>query len=184
MAATTVSVPVADAEAHGADILRWEGRLHLDVEAALNDLLGALPALGLVSVYLYATLHYLVTPAVLLWTALRRRHGYRVERNALLIATVLGLVGYWLLPTAPPRLIDAGLTDAALARGRRGTLTHIEPHLAGPELTVWRAIAAALFTLLVTGAVLGQGTAAAYAFLLLVPALMMAANRAHWWVRR
>jgi hypothetical protein len=114
-ARAVIGVPVADAEARGADILRWEGWLHLDMEAPLNDLLGSLPALGLISAYLYATLHYLVTPAVLLWTALRRRHGYRAERNALLIATVLGLVGYWLLPTAPPRLIDAGLTDTMAA---------------------------------------------------------------------
>jgi hypothetical protein len=82
----------------------------------------------------------------------------------------------------PPRPTPA--PAVAPGRGRRGTLTHIEPHLAGPELTVWRAIAAALFTLLVSGAVLGQSTAAAYAFLLLVPALMMATNRAHWWVRQ
>jgi hypothetical protein len=110
-ARAVIGVPVGDAESRGADILRWEGWLHLDVEAPLNDLLVGLPALGLVSAYLYATLHYLVTPVVLLWTALRRRHDYRVERNALLFTTVLGLVGYWLLPTAPPRLIDAGLTD-------------------------------------------------------------------------
>ena len=111
LARAVIGVPVADAEARGADILRIEGWLRLDIEAPLNDLLGAVPALGLVSAYLYATLHYLVTPAALLWTALRRHHAYRVERNALLVATVLGLVGYWLLPTAPPRLIDAGLTD-------------------------------------------------------------------------
>jgi hypothetical protein len=37
--------------------------------------------------------------------------GYVMARNALLVATSLGLVGYWLLPTAPPRLLDAGFTD-------------------------------------------------------------------------
>ena len=111
LARAVIGVPVADAEDRGADILRVEGWLHVDMEVPLNDLLSALPVLGLVSAYLYATLHYVVTPAVLLWTARRHRVSYRTGRNALLIATVLGLVGYWLLPTAPPRLIDAGLTD-------------------------------------------------------------------------
>ena len=84
----------------------------------------------------------------------------------------------------PPRPTPVVAVPSSWRRGQRGTLTHIEPHLAGRELAVWRAIAATLFTLLVGGAVLGQGTAAAYAFLLLVPALLMATNRAHWWVRR
>ena len=114
-ARAVIGVSVAEAEDRGASILRLEDWARLDIESSLNSWLGAVPAAGLLAAYLYATLHYLVTPAVLLWTALRRRHGYRAERNALLIATILGLVGYWLLPTAPPRLIDAGLTDTMAA---------------------------------------------------------------------
>ena len=114
-ARAVIGVSVAEAEDRGASILRLEDWACLDIESSLNSWLGAVPAAGLLAAYLYATLHYLVTPAVLLWTALRRRHGYRAERNALLIATILGLVGYWLLPTAPPRLIDAGLTDTMAA---------------------------------------------------------------------
>jgi hypothetical protein len=114
-ARAVIGVPVADAEARGESILRLESWAHLDVEGFLNSWLSAVPAAGLVAAYLYATLHYVITPTVLLWTAVRHRHGYRAERNALLIATVLGLVGYWLLPTAPPRLIDAGLTDTMAA---------------------------------------------------------------------
>ena len=114
-ARAVIGVPVAEAEDRGAGILRLEELAGLAVEAPLNEWLTTVPAAGLVAAYLYATLHYLVTPAVLLWTAVRRRTSYRVERNALLAATVLGLIGYWLLPTAPPRLIDAGLTDTMAA---------------------------------------------------------------------
>ena len=114
-ARAVIGVSVAEAEDRGASILRLEDWARLDIESSLNSWLCAVPAAGLLAAYLYATLHYLITPAVLLWTALRRRHGYRAERNALLIATILGLVGYWLLPTAPPRLIDAGLTDTMAA---------------------------------------------------------------------
>jgi hypothetical protein len=81
------------------------------MERGLNQLAIAVPLLGLVLAYIYATLHYVVTPAVLLWTAARRRGGYRRARNSLLLATSLGLVCYWLLPTAPPRLLEAGFTD-------------------------------------------------------------------------
>jgi hypothetical protein len=110
-ARAVIGVPVSDAIARGGDILDLEGFLHLDVERTLNRGLTAVPALGLLAAYLYATLHYVVTPVVLGWVALRRRADYRVARNGLVLATGLGLVGYWLLPTAPPRLVTGGFTD-------------------------------------------------------------------------
>jgi membrane-associated phospholipid phosphatase len=106
-----IGVQVAAAEHRGLQILHLESALHLDVEQPLNQVVSALPALGLVFAYLYATLHYIVTPVVLGWTATRGRSGYLTARNSLLLATVAGLVMYWLLPTAPPRLLDVGLVD-------------------------------------------------------------------------
>ena len=107
-----LGVQVSAAQHRGLQILHLESTLHLDVEHPLNQVVSALPALGLVFAYLYATLHYLVTPVVLGWTATRGgRSGYLLARNSLLLATVAGLVMYWLLPTAPPRLLDVGLVD-------------------------------------------------------------------------
>ena len=37
-----------------------------------------------------------------------RRTDYARARNAIVIGTAIGLVGYMLLPTAPPRLMDGG----------------------------------------------------------------------------
>ena len=111
VARSAIGVEPVTAHVRGQQILDAERVLHLDIERGLNEVVIAIPALGLVLAYLYATLHYLVTPAVLLWTALRRREGYVVARNALLVATSFGLVCYWLLPTAPPRLLDAGFID-------------------------------------------------------------------------
>jgi hypothetical protein len=110
-ARAVIGVPVADATARGRDIIDLEGLLGLDVERPFNAFLTAVPPLGLLAAYLYATLHYVVTPAVLGWVALRRRPHYRTARNGLVFATAMGLVGYWLLPTAPPRLVDGALTD-------------------------------------------------------------------------
>jgi hypothetical protein len=99
----------------GQQILDLEALAHVNIEGPLNSLFSAVTVLGLLSAYLYATLHYIVTPAVLVWIALRRSEGYRHARNALLVATAIGLVGYWLLPTAPPRLLQAGFTDIMAA---------------------------------------------------------------------
>ena len=57
----------------------------------------------------------MVTHAVMLWIAVGRADGYRLARNGLLAATILGLVCYWLLPTAPPRLFDTGFIDVMAA---------------------------------------------------------------------
>ena len=38
----------------------------------------------------------------LLWVYLRRHDGFRRFRNTILLANVIGLVGFWLMPTAPP----------------------------------------------------------------------------------
>lgn len=111
VARSAIGVHPVTAHLRGRQILDLEILLHLDIERGLNDVAIAIPLVGLLLAYVYATLHYVVTPVVLLWTALRRREGYVRARNALLVATALGLVCYWLLPTAPPRLLDAGFVD-------------------------------------------------------------------------
>jgi hypothetical protein len=106
-----MGVHIGAAQDRGRQVLDLEAVAHLDVERPLNAFVAAVPALGLAFAYLYATLHYLVTPTVLVWLAVRRPAGYRQACNALLVATAIGLLGYWLLPTAPPRLLGAGFHD-------------------------------------------------------------------------
>ncbi|KAA6221702.1 phosphatase PAP2 family protein [Streptomyces albofaciens JCM 4342] len=96
------------ATGHGETILRWEELLRIDPERALNRLFTSTPALGIPADFAYASLHYLVTPAVLIWLWHRRPAHYRTLRTWLMLATLIGLIGFTLLPTAPPRLLDTG----------------------------------------------------------------------------
>jgi len=105
-----VTVDISSAISRGNDILRLQEWFGLALEAPMNEALTAMPIVGLACAYLYATLHYVVTPLVLLSTV-RRPDAYRPARNSLAIATALGLIGYVLLPTAPPRLLETGFTD-------------------------------------------------------------------------
>ncbi|MBL7499509.1 phosphatase PAP2 family protein [Frankia sp. CNm7] len=97
---------LASADATGRELLRLENLWHLNPEHTLNDLLAQVTALAVPACYFYATLHYILTPAVLVWIYRRRPGHYRVARSTILLATILGLVGFWLLPTTPPRLLD------------------------------------------------------------------------------
>lgn len=96
---------LASSDRTGQALLDWEQSWHLDPEHALNQLLFHLPALAVAASYFYAVLHYVVTPAVLVWMYRRRPDHYRTARTTLVVATVLGLVGFWFLPTTPPRLL-------------------------------------------------------------------------------
>ncbi|MGW4686016.1 phosphatase PAP2 family protein [Streptomyces sp. NPDC004244] len=98
---------------HGLAILRTEELLGIAFERPLNRLFSHHAPLGVPADFVYASLHYLVTPAVLVWLYRRRPAHYRTARTWLAASTLLGLVGFALTPTCPPRLLDAahGFTD-------------------------------------------------------------------------
>jgi len=107
------------ATAHARDLLHIEALLHLDVELQANELLDSVPLLALIGSYWYALLHYVVTPTVLLWAYHARPLHYRKVRNALVIASAIGLVGFTLIPMAPPRKLP-GYVDTLAVTAQHG----------------------------------------------------------------
>ncbi|MBX7546617.1 phosphatase PAP2 family protein [Streptomyces sp. NPDC004232] len=99
---------VASAVDHGLAILRIEDTLHLNAEHPLNRLFTREPWLGVPADFWYASLHYLITPAILIWLFRARSEHYRRARTWLMTSTFIGLIGFTLLPTCPPRLLAAG----------------------------------------------------------------------------
>jgi PAP2 superfamily len=97
---------VDEALDHGRKIFHIEKVLHIDVERVLNSLLTHSTVLGVSCDFAYAALHYIITPVVLVWLWRRHSGHYRMARTWLGISTVLGLIGFTLLPTAPPRLLE------------------------------------------------------------------------------
>jgi PAP2 superfamily len=85
---------------------------HVAPEVGLNAAVSSHHALALVVDYHYATMHYVVTPVVLVWLLITQPGAYRHARRILIMATILGLIGFWLAPVAPPRMLDAdGFVD-------------------------------------------------------------------------
>ncbi|MFF3516097.1 phosphatase PAP2 family protein [Streptomyces sp. NPDC002573] len=104
---------VSDAVDHGLALLRLEKLLHINAEHPLNRLFTHEAWLGIPADFWYASLHYLVTPAILVWMFRRRAEHYRAVRTWLMTSTFIGLIGFTLLPTCPPRLLspDHGFVD-------------------------------------------------------------------------
>jgi membrane-associated phospholipid phosphatase len=70
----------------------------------------------------YWNSEFTVIGLALLWVYLRRNSAFTRFRNTILLANGLGLIGYVLLPTAPPRFFTSiGFTDTL---GQLGGLNH------------------------------------------------------------
>jgi len=152
----------ATATANAQSLLGLEDDLLLDVEQPVNDLLTTLPGVALASSYWYSLLHYVVTPAVLLWVYRSHSHRYRIARNALVVGSALGIVGFALFPVAPPRMLP-GYVDTLAATADHGWwgadasapegLGHLTNELAAmPSLHVgWAVWCAAMVLLCASG---------------------------------
>jgi hypothetical protein len=106
------NIDVSSALANGQEIMHVERVWHLAPERVLNQALERAEVLAVVASYFYSLMHYIVTPVVLVWMYRKHRAAYPTARTALAISTILGLIVYLLLPTAPPRMLaDSGLRD-------------------------------------------------------------------------
>lgn len=88
------------------ELLHVEKLLGIHWEVPLNQLFTDHRVLGLAGSYWYASLHYIVTAGVLVWLWRLGADRYGPARRALVIGTMLGLLAYISLPTAPPRFIS------------------------------------------------------------------------------
>ncbi|CAM5555810.1 membrane protein [Streptomyces pilosus] len=121
----------ARAEEHGQQILDLERLLHMDIEHAVNHAVAKIGWLRNFFDFYYTSFHFVVPLTVLGLLYWRRPVDYRWARSALGFATLLALVGFWLYPLAPPRLMpDLGIIDTVhgvqdFSQPDYGTLTHL-----------------------------------------------------------
>nr|WP_323379781.1 phosphatase PAP2 family protein [Streptomyces alkaliphilus] len=74
--------------------------------------------------YFYATLHFLVTIGVLVWLFRRHPGRYGATRLVLFATTGVALLGYYLFPLAPPRLMEGvDFIDTGLVHNTWGSLS-------------------------------------------------------------
>lgn len=112
MVRNSVGDVAARAYANGRDILALEDGWGLALERGLNEWVHDTEVVSAVVALHYSTLHFLVTPAVLVWVFFRRPTRYRMVSAVLMVTTALALIGFYWLPTAPPRLLgDEGFVD-------------------------------------------------------------------------
>ncbi|MET3987223.1 phosphatase PAP2 family protein [Streptomyces sp. PvR034] len=83
-----------------------ENTLGIAVERSVNHAVDSVTWLIVGMNYYYATLHFIVTIGVLVWIYRFHPGRYAAARLVLFATTGVALVGYYLFPLAPPRLMN------------------------------------------------------------------------------
>ena len=100
---------------HANDVLSAERWLHIDMELAINKAVSSVNWLVQGTNYYYATMHFAVTIGVLLWLYFRHATHYRGVRTALYVTNYVALLGFWLYPLTPPRMLSGeGYIDTVI----------------------------------------------------------------------
>jgi membrane-associated phospholipid phosphatase len=103
----------ARAFANGWRVVEWEqDKTHRVLELTFQNFANSSHLLELAVSWTYWNSEFTVVGLALLWVYLWRHAHFARFRNTVLLANVLGLVGYVLLPTAPPRMFPSlGFVD-------------------------------------------------------------------------
>ncbi|MGW1466321.1 bifunctional glycosyltransferase 87/phosphatase PAP2 family protein [Streptomyces sp. NPDC002308] len=127
--AATAGRPTA--EKHGRQVHSIERWLHIDVEHWFNHKVAGIGWMRDFFDYYYSTFHFIIPLTILGVLYVRRPADYRWARSTIGFATLLALVGFWLYPLAPPRLMPGlGFIDTVhgvqdFSKPDYGTLTSV-----------------------------------------------------------
>jgi PAP2 superfamily len=117
LAGNLASGGFAVAVEHARSVWSAERAVHLPDEASVQHLLLPHPLLSETANVYYATMHFGMLIAMLVWLFARHRDGYPAVRNVMAASTATCLLISF-IPVAPPRLLPgSGLVDLAARYG-------------------------------------------------------------------
>jgi hypothetical protein len=107
---------------NGLRVISFEQHLHGLIELTIQRFVDSSSFLISVASWTYWNSEFTVVGLALLFVYLRRHDAFLRFRNTILLANVIGLIGYVVLPTAPPRMFpDFGFDDTL---GQFASLNH------------------------------------------------------------
>jgi membrane-associated phospholipid phosphatase len=131
---------VSRAFSNGLRVIDFEQRTNGLFELTLQRIADSSALLTTLTNWTYWMSQFTVLGLALLWVYLRRHEAFARFRNVVLLANLIGLVGYILLPTAPPRMFPGfGFVDtlaqfASLNHGSGIIELASNPYAAMPSL--------------------------------------------------
>ncbi len=122
------------------EIVRFEQQLGVFWEATWQAAVIESKLLVTVANFVYAWLHFPVLGILAVWLVFRDLERFRFLRNVLVVSALIGIVAYWVLPAAPPRLLevagyDFGFVDTV--HGEGSNAHYVQP---GPFVNDYAAV--------------------------------------------
>jgi len=128
------------AMANGQHVIDFERSIHTFFEPNLQAVFLSHRWIIDFANFMYMNSHFVVTTAFLVWLYLFRNSSFYFVRNMFMVAMGLAVVGYALLPTAPPRMFDEftdTITQYAQVNHDSGLVRlFINPYAAIPSMHV------------------------------------------------
>ena len=179
---SSISGREVEALSRGLEIVAFERTLGIYHEQSLQGWLLNFPSLIEVFNFVYSALHLPPLIALALWSYNVNRRKYSLLRTAFLLSAGLGLVLFWLFPTAPPRLLPGqfGFIDTLAQYGpfnmyQPQSSTLINHYAAVPSLHfAWATLVAVGFAWLVNWRWYGLIVAALWPALILLTIVVTA----------
>ena len=91
--------------AHARELISFERSLHIFVEPAIQSWATSSHLLVVIAAYVYINAQTTILIALLLYLYIAHNRNYYFVRNMLFVGMAIGLIGYGLFPTAPPRFM-------------------------------------------------------------------------------
>ncbi len=108
------------AMANGLFFLNLEKAMHIYVEPWVQSHISSIPGAMGFMVWAYGALHLPLIMGAMVWVFTQRRSEWKLIRNWFLGINFMAVLLYFLLPTAPPRMIfTAGIVDMSYMYGKR-----------------------------------------------------------------
>jgi hypothetical protein len=132
--------------AHAREVISLERSLHIFVEPQIQAWATSSHLLVVIAAYVYINAQTTILIALLLYLYVAHNRNYYFVRNMLFVGMAIGLVGYGLFPTAPPRFLpEWGFIDTIQqVTGVSGTSTianvFFNPYAAIPSMHVACAV--------------------------------------------
>lgn len=121
-------------------IVAFEQRLGVFHEITWQQAFLSSQPLMEVANFVYAWLHFPVMLVIALWLVVRDVERFRFVRNVLVISAIIGIISYWVLPTAPPRLMELHGYDFGFVDTVHGTASNVNYFQPGPFVNDYAAV--------------------------------------------
>jgi hypothetical protein len=131
---------IEDSVARSLQIIRFEQQMGIFHEVTWQQAFLSNGFLLTTANFIYAWLHYPVMAVIAVWLVIKDPERFRFVRNVLIVSALIGIASYWVLPAAPPRLMEIHGYDFGFVDTVHGASSNVSYFQPGPFVNDYAAV--------------------------------------------